>query len=105
MIAPGDTQPQLFPATGTVMGILRHAQFPAQTSRIPAGARLVIFSDGVYEIRQDKRTMWDLSACISHLTALSRGEENLMDSLLAHVRELRGSHHLDDDFSIIEARL
>jgi hypothetical protein len=28
-----------------------------------------------------------------------------MDALLAHVRELRGSIQLEDDFSIIEARL
>jgi hypothetical protein len=27
-----------------------------------------------------------------------------MDDLLAHVRHLRGSTQLDDDFSIIEAR-
>jgi serine phosphatase RsbU (regulator of sigma subunit) len=105
VIAPGDAQPLLLPATGTVMGILRHAQFPAQTSRIAAGARLFVFSDGVYEIRRDKCAVWDLSACISRLTALSRAEENPMDTLLAHVRELRGSHHLDDDFSIIEADL
>jgi hypothetical protein len=28
----------------------------------------------------------------------------VMDQLLQHVQHLRGSPHLDDDFSIIEAR-
>jgi hypothetical protein len=32
------------------------------------------------------------------------GAETVLDELIEHVRLLRGSHQLDDDFSIIEAR-
>jgi serine phosphatase RsbU (regulator of sigma subunit) len=46
----------------------------------------------------------DLPACISCLTTLSQRAETVMDELLKHARNLRGSHQLDDDFSIIEAR-
>jgi hypothetical protein len=35
---------------------------------------------------------------------LAKGEGSLMDQLLQHVQRLRGSPHLEDDFSIIEAR-
>lgn len=104
VVLPGDPQPLIFPATGTIMGALRGAQFPARTSPIPPGARLFIFSDGVFEVRRDKRIVWDLPACIAHLAALSQRGENAMDTLLAHVRELRGSSQLDDDFSLIEAQ-
>lgn len=104
-IPPDETPPLLFPATGTVMGISRTAEFPVQSAALPPGSRLFIFSDGVYEIRRDKCALWSLPACIDHLATRSRREEDLMDGLLAHVRELRGSQHLDDDFSIIEVRL
>jgi hypothetical protein len=36
---------------------------------------------------------------------MSAGQEgNLMDELVQHVYQLRGSQRLEDDFSIIEAR-
>jgi hypothetical protein len=53
---------------------------------------------------RDKRQMWNLTDCIAYLAVLSRGDGNLMDELSSHVQQLRGSPHLNDDFSIIEAR-
>lgn len=103
VVASGETL--TFPATGPVMGIAPGMRFPAATSPIPPGARLFIFSDGVFEIRRDKRTLWNLADCIAHLAVLSEREGNIMDALLAHIRQLRGSAQLDDDFSIIEACL
>ncbi len=87
-----------------MMGILRGANFPANSCLIPPGARLLIFSDGVFEIFTDEHAAWDLPACVSYLATLSQGAETVMDELIEHVRLLRGSHQLDDDFSIIEAR-
>jgi sigma-B regulation protein RsbU (phosphoserine phosphatase) len=87
-----------------MMGVLRGVAFPAQSSRIPAGARLLIFSDGVFEIFRDGSDAWNLDACIAHLAALAEQQRSLMDELLDHVYHLRGSPRLDHDFSIIEAR-
>jgi serine phosphatase RsbU (regulator of sigma subunit) len=87
-----------------MMGILRGANFPANSCLVPARARLLIFSDGVFEIFNEHQAAWDLPACVSYLTTLSQGAETVMDELIEHVRRLRGSHQLDDDFSIIEAR-
>jgi hypothetical protein len=47
--------------------------------------------------------MWSLSECIEYLNELGKEERHLMDELLHHVERLRGSPHLNDDFSIIEA--
>jgi serine phosphatase RsbU (regulator of sigma subunit) len=104
-IVPTEFQPLVFPATGPVMGISPGVKFGAVASPIPPGARLFIFSDGIFEVRRERRMVWNLAACIAHLSALGQREENVMDALLAHVRELHGSAHLDDDFSIIEVRL
>jgi sigma-B regulation protein RsbU (phosphoserine phosphatase) len=87
-----------------MMGVLGRAGFPAQSCPLPAGARLLIFSDGVFEIYREGRIVWDLAACIAHLAALGQREGSLLDNLLTHARGLRGSPHFDDDFSIIEAR-
>ena len=98
--------PLLLPSSGLMMGVLEASNFQLSSCHLPAGARLLIFSDGVFEIFRDGSDAWNLDACISHLAALARqqGNRNLMDELLDHVYQLRGSPVLDDDFSIIEAR-
>jgi predicted ATPase len=103
VLLPGEPQPIVLSSEGPMMGVLRQAEFPAQSCRMPAEARLLIFSDGVFEIFREKRQMWSLSECIEYLTELGKEERHLMDELLHHVERLRGSPHLNDDFSIIEA--
>ncbi|HEX6565015.1 MAG TPA: SpoIIE family protein phosphatase, partial [Chthoniobacterales bacterium] len=104
VLVPGQPDPSVLTSEGPMMGVLRKAEFPAQSCQIPAESRLLIFSDGVFEVFRDKRQMWSLTDCIAYLTVLGRDRGNLMDQLLNHVQQLRGAPHLNDDFSIIEAR-
>jgi sigma-B regulation protein RsbU (phosphoserine phosphatase) len=104
VLSPGAAEPLLLPATGTVMGVARGFEFPASSHTIPAGARLLIFSDGVFEIRREKNMVWNLRGCVDALAEMGQRDESIMDDLLEHARELRGSPQLDDDFSIIEVR-
>jgi serine phosphatase RsbU (regulator of sigma subunit) len=71
---------------------------------VPAGARLLIFSDGVFEIFREGRAVWNLEGCIAYLATLNEGEGSLLDELVNHVHHLRGSSRLEDDFSVIEVR-
>ena len=103
VLVPGEPKPLVLSSEGLMMGVLRGVEFPAQSCHIPVDARLLIFSDGVFEIFREKREMWNLADCIAYLAVLDKQEGNLMDQLLTHVQLLRGSAHLDDDFSIIEA--
>jgi serine phosphatase RsbU (regulator of sigma subunit) len=104
VLLPGEPDPLLLPSSGLIMGVLRGVDFPAKSRRIPAGARLLIFSDGVFEIFRDGRSAWNLDACIAYLAAQAERQGSLMDELVHHVYYLRGSACLEDDFSIIEAR-
>jgi serine phosphatase RsbU (regulator of sigma subunit) len=99
----GESEPLLLPSEGLMMGVLPSAEFPAQSCHIPINARLLIFSDGVFEIFRRGRQVWNLDDCIGYLAVLAKDEGRVMDRLLQHVQHLRGSPHLDDDFSIIEA--
>jgi hypothetical protein len=78
------------------------AMFPSPVvpnpSRRPSSAT-------AFEIFRDEGAVWNLDACIAHMVALAERQGSLMDELLDHVYHLRGSPRLDDDFSIIEARL
>jgi serine phosphatase RsbU (regulator of sigma subunit) len=101
---PGEPAPLLLPSTGPIMGVLPRVNFPARTCHLAPSARLLIFSDGVFELFRDEQAVWNLDACIAFLAALGEQEQSFSDKLLDRVHFLRGSPRLDDDFSVIEAR-
>ena len=103
LLTPGVNKPLLLASHGMMMGVTSGLEFPAETCQIAPGARVLIFSDGIFEIIRDGRVVWDLAACIEYLAAQSSRGGSLMDELLAQVRQLRGSNELEDDFSIVEA--
>jgi predicted ATPase/energy-coupling factor transporter ATP-binding protein EcfA2 len=104
VLVRGEPNPLILSSEGLMMGVLPGQEFPTQSCQIPVEARLLIFSDGAFEIFREGRAVWNLADCIAHLAVLAKGEGSLMDQLLQHVQRLRGSPHLEDDFSIIEAR-
>jgi predicted ATPase len=103
LLVRGEPTPLLLPSTGPIMGVLPKVDFPARSCAVPVGARLLIFSDGVFEIFRDERAAWNLDDCVAYLAALGKRRESVIDELLDHVHHLRGSPRLDDDFSVIEA--
>jgi sigma-B regulation protein RsbU (phosphoserine phosphatase) len=103
ILSPGSSEPLILPSTGPPIGVLPNVEFPIQSCSIVPDGRLLIFSDGAYEILRERRLTWSLAQCIEYLGERSSRGGNLMDDLLSHVRDLHGSQQLDDDFSIIEA--
>jgi serine phosphatase RsbU (regulator of sigma subunit) len=104
VLTPGESKPLLLPSAGLIMGVMGGVKYPAQSCRVPSGARLLIFSDGVFEIFRDGRATWNLNDCIDYLASLGQRQGSLIDDLLHHVRHLCGSPQLEDDFSVIEAQ-
>lgn len=103
VLSPGSSEALVLPSTGPPIGVIPTVEFPMRSCSIVPDARLVIFSDGAYEILRERQLTWSLAQCIEYLGERSSRGGNLMDDLLSHVRDLHGSHQLDDDFSIIEA--
>jgi serine phosphatase RsbU (regulator of sigma subunit) len=103
----GGREPVSLASTGPIMGAFSEMVFPHEACQVGSDARLLIFSDGVFEILRDDCVVWDLSGCTEYLVTegdANRSEIPLMDRLLAHARDLRGSSQLQDDFSVIDAR-
>ncbi len=76
---------------------------PFETSVIALdpGARLLIFSDGVFEIEKTDGENWSFDEFVDFMATLPP-DVNSMDHLLAHSRQLHGSATLADDFSMLE---
>jgi phosphoserine phosphatase RsbU/P len=87
---------------GPMIGMLPDEVFETQTVELPPAARLLIFSDGVFEIDKADGTMWKFEDFVEYLRTIPP-DESLMDRLLQHAQTLHGSDQLTDDFSIVQA--
>jgi sigma-B regulation protein RsbU (phosphoserine phosphatase) len=78
--------------------------FETQTAAVADYARLLVYSDGVFEIERPDGRMWEHKEFVEFL-APQAGADDVMDRLHAHVRAMRGGSTLNDDFSILDVRL
>ncbi len=92
---------QMLESQGTLIGIKPNESFKTHVLDLSPGAKLFLFSDGVFEIEQQNREMWGLDNLIDYICT-TRSDCPLMDSLLDHIQKLQGNVQLDDDFSILE---
>jgi len=103
--APGSNGPAITPlATNSpAIGCLDVVTFKSSAQLIAAGSRLLLCSDGVFEIfRSDEKVgTWD-----EFMKELERPEilELRPAQRLRHVQEVRGAKDLEDDFSLLEVR-
>ena len=77
--------------------------YDTHTTDLPPDARLLIFSDGIFEIEQTTGEMWPYSDFVAHMTT-QLAAEHVMDAHLAFVRHLHGQDTLGDDFSMMDVR-
>jgi sigma-B regulation protein RsbU (phosphoserine phosphatase) len=96
---------QTLEADGLAIGMVEG--MPYSTSEVQLGpyARLLIYSDGAYEIEKTDGEMWKHSEFVEYVSGLPTDQGPVADRLLDYVRELGASQVLDDDFSVVEARL
>ena len=90
---------------GPIIGMMPWPEFESRELQVPPGSRLYVYSDGAQEIHLTDGTEWPFEEFVQYMSQPVSGDSSIMDRLLAHVRVLRGSKTLDDDYSIIEATL
>jgi sigma-B regulation protein RsbU (phosphoserine phosphatase) len=76
-------------------------EYDTQVIELGPFTRLLLYSDGVYEIAKPDGAMWKVQEFVDFVSALPR-EAPVADRLLEHVRQMHGSDVLADDFSVLE---
>jgi sigma-B regulation protein RsbU (phosphoserine phosphatase) len=95
---------QQLESTDPMVGMLPPGvPFESQTVAVGEYARLLVYSDGVFEIERPDGGMWEHKEFVEFIRTAA-GEDDLMDRLYEHVRRLRGADTLADDFSILDVR-
>jgi sigma-B regulation protein RsbU (phosphoserine phosphatase) len=93
-------------STDPIIGMLPPGMdFESRTQALGEHARLIICSDGVFEIERPDGVMWEFPQFVEFVRTLLPGADSVIEPLLTKVRELRGGDLLADDFSLLELRL
>lgn len=95
-------------SSGPVVGMLPSELLSFETQRVALGphARLLVYSDGVFEIERPDGTMWQMPEFIDHVASLAPAHASLIAPLVSKAHEMRGDVPLfADDFSLVEAIL
>lgn len=96
---------QTLEADGLAIGMVEGMPYSTNEVQLGPYARLLIYSDGAYEIEKTDGEMWKHSEFVEYVSGLPTDQGPVADRLLDYVRELGASQVLDDDFSVVEARL
>jgi phosphoserine phosphatase RsbU/P len=106
LLVPGPGgKPQVVPLStqGLTVGLREEARFMTATHQVPPGTRLMVFSDGVYEIFQEgdcpgTRDEFFESFSLPEVQNLRPRER------FRRAQQARGADVLEDDFSFVELR-
>jgi len=90
-------------AGNLIIGFISTAKFEHAEAEIPPGARLYVFSDGVFEVDLPDGKPWPFDSFAEWMAFAPPDGVSKMDELLGKVRTMNGSDALPDDFSIFEA--
>lgn len=92
-------------STGPLIGMLPPGMpFAARTAKLGPHARLLLYSDGAFEIEGPDKVMWTFPEFVAHVEGLLPGGASVLEPLLATARQRRGAEVLADDCSLVEVQ-
>jgi sigma-B regulation protein RsbU (phosphoserine phosphatase) len=97
-----DCKIDLLKTPNTVVGALGESTYTKSKCTVAEGDLLYIFSDGVYEVEKADGSMWCFREFTEYVKKLESESKSVLDRLYEHVKQIRKSDHLDDDFTILE---
>ncbi|MDP8244352.1 MAG: SpoIIE family protein phosphatase [Candidatus Hinthialibacter antarcticus] len=99
---PNQEPPDRLDSTGVIIGALARAQFETKRRTIQPGARLLLFSDGVYEVFKPNGSMMSFSDFVEITQESITSDESCLDAIQNTIQSLRGLDYFDDDYSMVE---
>jgi sigma-B regulation protein RsbU (phosphoserine phosphatase) len=92
-------------ANGLPLGIVPAEKYPEQTHRLVPGDQLVLYTDGITEAHNEQGEMFGLARLDKVLENCAIGASDLLESVLAALKEFTGSHPIHDDRTLLVAKI
>jgi sigma-B regulation protein RsbU (phosphoserine phosphatase) len=102
--AAGDAKLHELKSEGLAIGMVEGMPYETRTVGLGPYARMLVYSDGAFEIQKTDGAMWKFREFVDYVAALPPEGASVLDVLPTYVRQLQGSDALADDFSLVEVR-
>ena len=94
-----DTEPMLLASSGPMPGVLPDLTYETRSVQVEPGARLIIYSDGVYELREAEDHVRTHEQFVE---VVSDPSNRTLDALVNGARVLHQGEEFDDDVSLLQ---
>ncbi len=88
-------------AQGPIIGLLPETSYHAEASEVPAGSKLHIFSDGVYEVRLQDGHVMDYDQFAGVVSGVA-GRGGRPRDIHVAMQKVQGREEFEDDFSLLQ---
>ncbi|MCB1149022.1 MAG: fused response regulator/phosphatase [Chlamydiia bacterium] len=100
LISEGRLEP--LSTKGVLIGGLEGQSFSEESQGIPPASRLLIYSDGAFELERPDGTRMTLEEFFPLVSAAAKSGDSFLDVLEKSLVKERGKDLFDDDFSLLE---
>lgn len=91
-------------ADAPAVGMVPELPYDSQRQTVPEGSRLLVFSDGIFEIEQTNGIMWPFEEFLARMRQELSHDDDLIERHWQFVQQLHGKETLADDFSMLDVR-
>lgn len=98
----GATEKVQLSTPNLMVGVEPDVVFQSDEIEVPKGARIYVFSDGVFEVRNPDGKMLGMDGVTDLLEDRSSEKSSCVDSVLAAIRRYQDHDAFADDFSMLE---
>lgn len=100
---PG-AEPKQLATEGFIIGGMPGVAFERDTVEISEGAKLFVYSDGIFELQKPSGEMLSFGEFLEVFKEPSDPDKSDLERLLERTREIQDREMFDDDYSIVEFR-
>lgn len=104
LLSPDGSMQQL-DSQGLMVGVMTGAEYDNVTTHVAPNSRLLLYSDGAFEVQGADQVMWTFEEFLEHIGKPVGPGESRIDRLLNLVRSMRGDRGFEDDLSVLELRI
>ena len=97
-------KPVLLESDGPMVGAIKHLDFETHRHQVAEGSRLVLYSDGIYEIKKTDGSLWTLDEYVDVVARQPSGDVSCVDAIIESVKQISGQELFEDDCSLVEFR-
>ena len=103
LLVDGD-DPHLLDSDGPMVGAIEDMSYETRQCPIKPGSRLLLYSDGIYEIRRPDGTLWSLEEFVEVVEEHLPDQSRSIDSIIGTARGISEKDVFEDDCSVVEFR-